>query len=289
MATEAASWRFHEDDEIVPGRYAKRLLGGGTRFEAYLAWDDDLYSLVVAKVLRPSHAALDYALEGLAAEASALERLSHPSLLRSFDAVLEGDHPHLVLEFLEGPRLSTLLRKHGVLSIEQLVPLAVQVCSAIHYMARRGYVHLDVKPKNIIMGGPPRLIDLSVARSLEKAAALATQVGTDAYMAPEQCEPARGGIGAPADVWGIGVTLFESACGYRPFPKPEDADDPYPQVRFDPLPMADGLPGPLVDVVGACLEKDPAARPTAAEVAEGLEPVLAALPTRPRIGRLKPR
>ncbi|HVL64240.1 MAG TPA: serine/threonine-protein kinase [Actinomycetota bacterium] len=289
MGRDAASWRFKQDDEIVPGRYAKRLLGGGTRYEAYLAWDDELYSLVVAKLLRPSHVDKDYAREGLAAEAEMLQRLSHPSLLRSFDAVVDGERPHLILEFLEGPRLSTLLRKHGPLSIEQLVPLGVQVCSAIHYMARRGVVHLDVKPKNIIMGAPPRLIDLSVARDAAAAARLTTQIGTDAYMAPEQCEPERGGIGPASDVWGIGVTLFEAACGYRPFPSPEEDGDPYPQLRFEPLPLPDGLPHPLVEVIEACLQPEPAARPTAAEVAQGLEPVLAALPTRPRLGRFKPR
>lgn len=289
MPTDAASWRLSEDEEIVPGRYAKRLLGGGTRYEAYLAWDEELFSLVVAKVLRPSHAALDYAIEGLAAEAAVLARLSHPSLLRSFDVVLDGERPHLTLEFLEGPRLSTLLRKHGALSLEQLVPLGVQVCSVLHYMERRGFVHLDVKPKNIIMGAPPRLIDLSVARTVEDAGRITTQIGTDAYMAPEQCEPERGRIGPPADVWGIGVTLFEAASGYHPFPRTEDADDRYPQVRFDPLPMPEDLPPQLIETVRACLEKNPGARPRAGETANALEPVLAALPTRPRLGRFKPR
>jgi eukaryotic-like serine/threonine-protein kinase len=289
VPTDAASWRLSEDEEIVPGRYAKRLLGGGTRYEAYLAWDEELFSLVVAKVLRPSHAALDYAIEGLAAEAAVLARLSHPSLLRSFDVVLDGERPHLTLEFLEGPRLSTLLRKHGALSLEQLVPLGVQVCSVLHYMERRGFVHLDVKPKNIIMGAPPRLIDLSVARTVEDAGRITTQIGTDAYMAPEQCEPERGRIGPPADVWGIGVTLFEAASGYHPFPRTEDADDRYPQVRFDPLPMPEDLPPQLIETVRACLEKNPGARPRAGETANALEPVLAALPTRPRLGRFKPR
>jgi serine/threonine protein kinase len=280
-------WNLEEDDEIVPGRLAKKHLGGGSRYEAYLAWDDALYSLVVVKMLRPHKVDSESSLRGLAAEAEMLDALKHPSLLRSFDAVLDGDRPHLVLEFLEGPRLSSLLRRHGALSIEQLVPLGVQVCSAIHYMHGRGYVHLDIKPQNIIMGGPPRLIDLSVARTIAEAATLTAQVGTDAYMAPEQCDP-DSGAGPPADVWGIGVTLFEAANGYHPFPQAHD-EERFPQLERDPLPMREDTPPLLQEVIAATMQRSPDERPTATELAEGLEPILAALPTRPRIGRLKPK
>ena len=82
-------------------------------------------------------------------------------------------------------------------------------------------MHLDVKPSNIVMGGPPRLIDLSVARTLAEAAALRAPIGTDAYMAPEQCEP-DGRLGPPADVFGLAATLYTGLTGTRPFPPCED-------------------------------------------------------------------
>ncbi len=157
------SWAFEEGDEIVPGRQALRRLGGGERYEAYLAFDERLHAIVVVKVVRPHLVDDEHTLSGLRAEIAMLERLDHPSIVRSFDAVPDGERPHLVLEHLEGPRLSTLIRRHGPLPPEQLVPLGVQVCSALHYLAAEGVVHLDVKPANIIMSGPPRLIDLSVA------------------------------------------------------------------------------------------------------------------------------
>ena len=107
-------------------------------------------------------------------------RVNHPVLLRSFDAVLDGLRPHLVLEHLEGPRLSKLLvREYGPLPPEQLLPLALQLSSALHYLHQEGFVHLDVKPGNIIMGAPPRLIDMSVARSVASAGTLERVVGTD--------------------------------------------------------------------------------------------------------------
>src|SRR5262249_60819240 len=115
-----------------------------------------------------------------------LARLSHPVLVRGFGAVPEGRFPHLVLEFLEGPTLDALLEQQGPLALEQLLPLGLHVASALHYLAGEGIVHLDVKPSNVVMGAPPRLIDLSVAHTLEEAARLRVRVGTEAYMAPEQ-------------------------------------------------------------------------------------------------------
>ncbi len=85
-----ASWELVEGDEIVPGRHAVRLLGGGRRYEAYLAWDDGLLALVVAKLLRPDQAQEPVALAALAAEAEMLEGLQHPAIMRSFGAVLRG-------------------------------------------------------------------------------------------------------------------------------------------------------------------------------------------------------
>jgi serine/threonine protein kinase len=116
---------------------------------------------------------------------------------------------------------------------------------------------------------------------------LDTQVGTDRYMAPEQAAPGSVVIGSPSDVWGIGVTLFEAASGYHPFPQVRE-EERWPQIENDPLPIAEDLPYPFKEVVLSAIEKSPANRPSAAELAEGLEPVLAALPTRPRLGRLKP-
>ena len=283
------SWGFEEGDEIAPGRHALRLLGGGYRYEAYLAWEDEMLAVVVAKILRPDRVDDRSALDGMRFEATTLSVLQHPVLLRCFDAVLDGPRPHLVLEFLEGPRLSTLLRRYGPLALEQAIPLATQLASALHYMERRGIVHLDVKPRNIIMGGPPRLIDLSVARSAAEASALDRPVGTDAYMAPEQCEPGRRGAPGPAsDVWGLGVTVHEAIAGSLPFPDPSDGER-FAQLDREPEPLPEPMPPALAELLRACLQPDPAARPSAREVAEALEPLVAALPTRPIIGRLRPR
>ena len=288
---ELDTWGLAEGDLIVPGRHAVRLLGGGRRYEAYLTWDDALHALVVVKVVRPGQTASERTLAGLAGEAEALSRLAHPSLVRCFDTELDGERPHLVLELLDGPRLSTLERRYGI-AVEQLLSLALQLCSALHYMHGQGWAHLDVKPRNIIMSSTPKLIDLSVALRFEDARRASSQIGTDAYMAPEQCEPVRfGQIGPTSDSWGLGVTVFEALAGERPFPDgdpdAEDLEARYPQLAHAPEPLGEDVPPPLRETVLGCLEDDPGSRPVPAEISEALEPLAALLPL-PRLGRFRP-
>lgn len=290
--SERDSWGFAAGDDIVPGRVVHRLLGGGRSYEAYLAFDDELYSAVVVKVLRPGLVEDPGALRGLRREVEMLGRLSHPVVVRSFGATLDGPRPHLVLEHLEGPRLSRLVRKYGPLPVEQLLPLGLELCSALHYLAGQRVVHLDVKPSNVIMGAPPRLIDLSVARSVEAAASLDHVVGTDAYLAPEQAHPRAEPPGPPADIWGLGATLFEACAGYRPWSSKDrtgaDGSVTWPQVDTPPRDLPRDVPPAVAEVVLGCLARRPADRPTAAAVAEALEPLIARLP-RPVLGGFRPQ
>jgi serine/threonine-protein kinase len=288
-----SSWHLHEDDELVPGLTAMSRLGGGTAYEAYLAWSERLHSHVVVKVVRPDEVGQSHTLRGLRREIAMLRRLDHPVIVRSFGGDADGPRPHVVLEHLDGPRLSSLLRKHGPLPLEQLLPLALQICSALHYLAGEGVVHLDVKPSNIIMGSTPRLIDLSIARTVDEAAALDHVVGTDDFMAPEQCNPpVTGRPGPPADVWGLGATLYRAATGYLPFPSGDrDAGTTtgrFPQVGGTAAPLPRHLSDAVAKPLLACLDPDPAARPTAAQLAHELEPLVMSLP-KPVLGGFRPR
>jgi eukaryotic-like serine/threonine-protein kinase len=282
---EKSSWRFGEGEQLAPGRHVSRLLGGGRRYEAYLAWDDELYTLVVAKVVRPGLVDHQATLDGLASEARALRVLAHPIIVRGFDAVLDGDRPHLVLEYLDGPRLSTLIRRYAVV-VEQLLPLVLELSSALHYMHGRGYLHLDVKPRNVVMSARPRLIDLSIATTIEDARALPNPIGTDAYMAPEQCAPTQfGDLGPRTDIWGLGATMYEALARRPVFVS--SADERHPQLRIRPVPLPKSVPPALSDVVLACLEPSPHDRPLAAELAALVEPWSATLPA-PRLGLFRP-
>jgi serine/threonine protein kinase len=275
------TWGFAEGDELAPGRTVLHRIGGGRRYEALLVWDEHRLSVLVAKVLRPDQATHPVALRELRRESALLERLGHPVVVRGFGAVGEGRFPHLVLEHLDGPTLDELLRDGDTLALEQLLPLGLHVASALHYLAAEGVVHLDVKPSNIVMGGPPRLIDFSVARTVQDAAALRVPIGTDAYMAPEQCEP-DGRLGPAADVFGLAATLYTGLTGQRPYPP---CADRWPQRTTAPAPLPRRTPPALADVLLAGLDRDPASRPTARDLATALEPLVAALPRRMTLGR----
>jgi serine/threonine protein kinase len=287
-----SSWLVGAGDELVPGIRAERKLGGGERYEAYLGWHERLFAPVVVKVVRPDLVDDSATVRGLRREVEMLQRLSHPVVVRSFDADLESERPHVVLEHLDGPRLSSLLRRFGPLSMEQLLPLGLELCSALHYLSTERVVHLDVKPSNIIMGAPPRLIDLSIARSLDAAARLDHVTGTDAYLAPEQANPPRTGHpGSPADIFGLGVTLYEGLTGERPFrdgsrDKDASPEDAWPQLVDQPAPLPRQFPEFVAAPIMACLDPDPASRPTAAELAGRLQPLVEALP-RPVLGGLR--
>ena len=283
VARERPTWGLVEGDAIAPGRTVLRELGGGLRYEVFLVWDDHRLAVLVAKLLRPDHARDPAALRELADEGAALERLSHPVVVRGFDVVADGHFPHLLIEHLEGPTLRELTDRDGPLALEQLLPLGLHVASALHYLAGEGMVHLDVKPDNVVMGAPPRLIDLSVARTVEAARRLHRPVGTDSFMAPEQCDAALGEIGPPSDVFGLAATLYFALAGVRPFPR--DGAQRFPQLERDPAPLPARVPRRLAALLRAGLARDPAARPTAAELAAGLEPLVAALPQRLVLGR----
>lgn len=276
MVEEASrrSWGFEPGTELGDGRTAIRLLGGGERFEAWLGWDALLCAPVVLKLLRPDEAGSGRARMAIAREAAVLRGLAHPGIVRIFGADLEGDRPYLVLEFLDGPRLSTLIRRYGPLTREQLVPLAVEMGSALGYLHNEGQVHLDVKPQNLIMGAPPRLIDLSIARRIDEVDRLAGPLGTDAYMAPEQClVDLLPTIGPWTDVWGLGATLYQAANGRRPF-RARRGDERHPQLDEDPAPFHARVPVTIASIVRACLARDPAARPSLGELMDAFDELL---------------
>lgn len=282
MSARDDGWHLAEGELLAPGLSALRRLGGGSAYEAWLCFDEVTWSAVVVKVLRPSQVEDEASRRGLRREVLALDTINHPVVVRGLRDGQDGDRPHVVLEHIDGPRLSSLIRRHGRLQEQQYLPLAIDVASALHYLRQVGWTHLDIKPSNVIMGAPARLIDLSVARPEEDARRLRYPIGTDAYMAPEQCAPGEQVPSYASDVWGLGATLFHAVAGHRPFADGDpDADDVrlrFPQLAQAPARLPGGVPGPVASVVAACLRPDPDDRPLPHEVAEVLEPVLASLP-----------
>lgn len=273
---DRASWAFEPGDEIAPGRTVQSLLGGGARSEAYVAWNHRLMTPTVIKILRPDLVDDDRARRSMAKEGATLESLQHPGLTRLLDMDAVGERPFIEIEYVEGPRLSTLVRRHGRLNPEQAFPLGRQLAGTLHFLHSEGYLHLDVKPSNIIMGPTPRLIDLSVARRVERAHLINGFVGTDAYMAPEQADPTLWAtIGPKADSWGLGATLYHAVAKRLPHSRgSHDASgaERFPQLVESPVPLDPARHSPeLVHLITDCLRRDPDQRPSVAEVCDRLD------------------
>ncbi|QTD97427.1 serine/threonine-protein kinase [Streptomyces cyanogenus] len=293
--------------EPVPGY---EILAGLARTgwqDVYDAWSAERDCRCVIKMVRSDRRGERRLGERLLREGRWLRDFTHPHLVRAYDVRAEPE-PLVVLETLTGETLSHLLhRLRHRPSAADVALLGVQLCSAVHYLHGRGLLHLDMKPSNVVVErGLAKVLDLSVARPPGPAPA---GVGTCCYLAPEQ---ARGGrLTAAADVWGIGVTLFEAACGDLPFDcrttggateRPYAGDEPctgtgtgdpddwYPQLERTAPPAGSRrrLPPALAAAVDSCLRPDPPARPTVAGLAAALEAVLPVPRRGPRAGRFTP-
>jgi serine/threonine protein kinase len=188
--------------------------------------------------------------------------------------------PAIVTETLRGATLSHLLAASKRLSAAEAAVLGLQLCSAIAYLHEHGYLHLDLKPSNVVVdAGRAIVVDLSIAQPPGPGS---RGLGTWCYLAPEQA--AGSPLGSAADIWGIGVVLFEAVTGRPPFggAAHDDADVTTDQ-QPDECPQLEGrapsvrslrrLPASLASAVDACLEPDPPRRPSVADLAAALETV----------------
>jgi serine/threonine protein kinase len=252
--------------EPVPGFRVLEHMRRGEELDVYDVWNTERRCRCVLKMTRPDRLA-GSAARRLRQEGRLLLSCTHPSLVRAYDLLETRAGPVLVLEALSGATLGAILRDEPRLDARDLGNLGVHLTSAVHYLHGRGYLHLDVKPGNILAHrGHATLIDLSLARPPGRCAG---GCGTDGYMAPEQI---RGGHLAPAtDVWGIGAVLYEAAIG-RPAFDPGDDEGPVQEVGRRPrrVRARRRLPVDIAEVIDACLAPDPARRPTTEVLADAM-------------------
>jgi serine/threonine protein kinase, bacterial len=222
------------------------------------------------KVLRPEYARDPVAVARFVRERNALLALRHPNVVTLHDMIVEGDRLALVMDLLTEGDLDKFRRDHGgTLPPGLAAEWVAQACDGLAAAHATGIVHRDLKPGNVLTDqGRARLTDFGIARigGESPVTTAGTVAGTVSYMAPEAL---AGAEPAPAcDVYAAGVTLYELLAGRPPF------TGQAAMVIHDHLHAApqrpDGLPGPLWQVITACLAKDPAARPTAAQLAAAL-------------------
>jgi serine/threonine protein kinase len=285
----------------VLGAYRiEALIGAGGMGEVYRARDERLGRDVAIKILSGPVAGDPALKPRLEIEARALATLSHPNICSVFDVGREGDLAYIVMEYLEGTRLSDLGRGAG-LPLEKVLSCGIQIAEALAHAHAHGIVHRDMKGANVIVTptGTAKVLDFSLARRVGGAAPAAatrtvdfatdpgTVMGTPSYMAPEQMRgrPAD----ARADIWALGVVLHEMAMGAPPFAGATPFEVSAAVLNDPPPPLRAGLPAELRSVIARCLAKDPAGRyARASDVADALA-AISARTGRPWRERLRTR
>ncbi|MGZ9935055.1 protein kinase domain-containing protein [Streptomyces sp. NC-S4] len=218
---------------------------------------------VAVKVVRPELSTEPGFRRRFADEVAAARRVGGFHTAPVVDADPEGEPAWLVTAFVPGPTLQAVLARVGSLPLDTLTVLAAGLAEALEAIHRAGVIHRDLKPANIIVAEDgPRVIDFGIARALDGTSLTQTglQVGTPGFLAPEQLT--GGGVLTPAvDMFALGVVLTQAAGG-APFGDGPSAARHYKVVYEEPDLTA--VPGELRAAIGACLSKDPAARPTPA-------------------------
>ncbi|MES1175222.1 MAG: serine/threonine-protein kinase [Myxococcales bacterium] len=277
-----------QEGHLLGGKYRiDGVIGEGAMGVVVSAWHLDLQQRVAIKFLNPLLAQREDAVERFLREARAVVRIESEHVARVLDVGrLEGAEPYLVMEYLEGRDLAATLKQRRTLPIAEAVSYLQQACEAIAEAHAAGIVHRDLKPANLFLLGREndvhriKVLDFGISKmsaAAETAQLTNTSVimGSPIYMSPEQLRSTRD-VDEKADIWALGVILFEMLCGREPFVAQNLAqlcamvlEQPPTALRS----LRPDVPVPLERVVLRCLEKAASARfPTVAELSFALVP-----------------
>ena len=267
--------------QVIGDRYRlDRRLGAGGMSTVFLAVDTVLEREVAVKLLAEHLADDEVFVMRFRHEALAAARLQHPNIVQVFDSGQDqSSHRHyIVMEYVDGPSCSDLLREHGQLGIEDTVRIVTEACHGLDYAHRAGVVHRDVKPGNLLISnetGAVKLADFGIAKAAEqtRVTQVGSVLGTAAYLSPEQ---AQGHEAGPAsDIYSLGVCAYQLLTGRLPYEYSsltelalKQQNEGYEPIRH----FRREVPDELDRAIQVCLARDPNARYSSAlELAEALE------------------
>jgi eukaryotic-like serine/threonine-protein kinase len=261
----------------------ERRIGSGGFGTVYEAWDGRLERPVAVKAIESSDSPGS---DRVMREAQAAARLNHPGIVTLYEMGEEDGNALLVTELVDGSTLAELNRD-GTLSDREVGEIGADLCEALDHAHTRAVVHRDIKPQNVLVTeeGEPhaKLMDFGVARLTDAAALTAPGdvVGTLAYMAPEQAEGRT--AGPEADVYALGLMLYESWSGEHPTRRSTPAATARAiGARMRPLRrLRPDLPRELCETVDACLHTRPDRRPSLEELGGAIESSLGRLADQP--------
>jgi serine/threonine protein kinase len=268
----------------LSGRYELGdRLGSGGMSNVYKAKDLVLERTVAVKVLAEHLSDDERFVERFRREALAVAKLIHPNIVQVYDTGVDESRHFIVMEYVEGRSGAQVLQRQGPIGPETAAEAGAQACAGLDYAHRRGIIHRDVKPGNLMLFGGPvgggemtvKLTDFGIARALEQTriTQVGSVVGTAAYLSPEQV---RGEEATPAtDVYALGVVLYQFLTGRLPYEGSTLAELAVRQQNERPLPPSTynpEVPETLGAAVLRALEGDPSRRYASAdELAGGLQ------------------
>lgn len=277
MTQSQPSWIGH----TIGGRYKiEELLGQGGMSAVYKGTDPNLHRTVAIKLIHPHLSNNPEFVRRFEQEAAAVAQLRHPNIIQVYDFANDGDVYYMVLEYVPGEtlqeQLAQLMDAGEQLDADSIARIMASVSDAVAYAHDKGMIHRDLKPANVMIrpNGEPILMDFGVAKMLGGAQHTATGavIGTALYMAPEQVRGER--PDERADIYSLGVMLFETVAGRRPFDGDsaitimmKHVNEPVPDVRT----LRAETPEQFVAVIEKAMAKAPEDRfQTAAEMAAAL-------------------
>ena len=290
------------EPQVIAGRYrVDELIGHGGMAKVYRGYDLTLGREVAIKILDPELARDTAFRTRFRLEAQAASRMSHPSIVRVYDAgdPSTGDSastepPYIVMELVKGTLLKDIIAA-GPVPVDDAVRYVDGILEALDYSHRAGVVHRDIKPGNVMVTdkGQVKVMDFGIARAVSDSSSTVAEttqiIGTAAYFSPEQAkgEP----VDARADLYSTGVVLYELLTGRQPFRGESPVAVAYQHVSETPIPpteVNEDAPGALDPIVLRALAKDPYQRyPDAAHFRAALDSAVTGnAPTRKELGAL---
>ncbi len=208
--------------QSIPGFRIKKKLGAGAMATVFLARQVSLDRLVAIKVLPKKYSSNKKFIERFYKEGRAAAQLNHANIVQAYDVGAAGEHHYFVMEFVDGPTVYDRIVGEKRMAEREAIDVVRQVAAALKHAHERGFIHRDIKPKNIMItqSGRVKLADLGLARALSDKDAAEAEAGraygTPYYISPEQI---RGelDIGPQADIYGLGATFYHMVTGRVPF------------------------------------------------------------------------